>query len=66
VIHSKTEKMAKRRKITDERIRALIGEEAIERHERVQRELAELSAYYRRKEDEARRTWEAEQAKKAS
>jgi hypothetical protein len=57
--------MAKR-KITRERIRAFLGEEWYERHERVQRELAEFSAYLRRKEEEELRVREANQAKKAS
>jgi hypothetical protein len=56
----------KRQGPTDAEIRAFIGEEKIANHERVQRELAELSAYLRRKEDEARRAWEAEQRQKAS
>jgi hypothetical protein len=53
----------KRKKPTEAQIRALNGgDEAYARHERVQRELAELSAYLRRKEEDARRAWEAGQA----
>ncbi len=45
------------------RIRALNGgDEAYERHERVQRQLAELSAKFQRRMDEAKRAREAEQA----
>jgi len=58
--------MAKRKKITEERIRAFIGEVKYERHERVQRELAEFSAHLRRKEEEARRAMEAAQVEQAS
>jgi hypothetical protein len=58
--------MAKKR-IDPARIRAMNGgDEAYERHERVQRQLAELSARCQRRIDEARRAWEAEQAEKAS
>jgi hypothetical protein len=54
--------MAKKR-IDPARIRALNGgDEAYERHERVQRRLAELAEQFRRKADEARRRYEAEQA----
>jgi hypothetical protein len=57
-------RMAKKRKRIDPaRIRALNGgDEAYERHERVQRQLAELSARFQRRIDEARRLHEAEQA----
>ncbi len=53
----------KRKKVTEAQIRALNGgDEAYERHERVQRQLAELSARFQRRIDEARRAHEAEQA----
>ena len=52
----------KRKRVTEEQIRALNGgDEAYERHERVQRQLAEMSAYLKRKEDEARRLHETGQ-----
>jgi hypothetical protein len=56
--------MAKKRKrVTEAQIRALNGgDEAYERHERVQRQLAELSARFQRRIDEARRAHEAERA----
>ena len=55
--------MAKKRKrVTEAQIRALNGgDEAYERHERVQRQLTELSEYCRRKIEESRRLHEAEQ-----
>ena len=54
--------MAKK-KIDPARIRALNGgDEAYERHERVQRQLAELSAKFQRRMDEAKRARDAEQA----
>jgi hypothetical protein len=54
--------MAKK-KIDPARIRAMNGgDEAYERHERVQRQLAELSARFQRRIDEAHRRHEAEQA----
>ena len=60
--------MAKKRKRVDPaRIRALNGgDEAYERHERVQRQLQEIIARIDRRIEESRRAWEAEQAKKAS
>jgi hypothetical protein len=55
--------MGKRKKVDPARIRALNGgDEAYERHERVQRQLAEVSARIQRRIDESRRRWEAEQA----
>ena len=56
--------MAKKRKrVTEAQIRALNGgDEAHERHERVQRQLAQLSARFQRRIDEARRAHEAERA----
>ena len=54
--------MAKRKRITEARIRAFIGEEAYARHERVQRQLAEFSAHLKRKELEGRRGGGAQQA----
>jgi hypothetical protein len=57
----------KKRKIDPARIRELNGgDEAYERHERVQRQLAELSARIQRRIEESRRAYEAEQAKQAS
>jgi hypothetical protein len=54
--------MAKKR-IDPARIRAMNGgDEAYERHERVQRQLAEAAARAQRRIDESRRAWEAEQA----
>jgi hypothetical protein len=60
--------MAKKRKRpTEAQIRALNGgDEAYERHERVQRRLQELIARIDRRIEESRRAWEAEQAHKAS
>ena len=54
----------KRKRVTEAQIRALNGgDEAYERHERVQRELAAMAAYYKRKAEEQRRLrGEAEQA----
>lgn len=45
----------KRKRVTEEQIRALNGPEFYERHERVQRQLAEMSEYFRRKAEEQRR-----------
>jgi hypothetical protein len=57
----------KRKKIDPARIRELNGgDEAYERHERVQRQLAELSARIQRRIDESRRAWEAEHGKQAT
>jgi hypothetical protein len=57
----------KRKKATEAQIRALNGgDEAYERHERVQRRLQEIIARLDRKIEESRRAWETEQAKKAS
>jgi hypothetical protein len=57
----------KRKKIDPARIRELNGgDEAYERHERVQRQLAELSARFQRRIDESRRAWEAEHGKQAT
>ncbi len=55
--------MAKKRKrVTEAQIRALNGgDEAYERHERVQRQLAELAEKFRLRAEEARRR-QAEQA----
>jgi hypothetical protein len=46
----------KRKKVTDEDIRRLLGAEYFERHDRTQRQLAERIAYYDRKLEEKRRT----------
>jgi hypothetical protein len=46
--------MRKKRKITDAEIRASLGEEFYERHERTQALLAERMAYHRRKIEEER------------
>jgi hypothetical protein len=52
----------KRKRVTEARIRALNGgDEAYERHERVQRQLAEMADHYRRKAEEQRRLSEAQQ-----
>jgi len=57
----------KRKKPTEAQIRALNGgDEAYERHERVQRHLQEIIDRLDRKIEESRVAWEAEQAKKAS
>ena len=53
----------KRKRVTEAQIRALNGgDEAYERHERVQRQLAAMSAYYARKAEEQRRLRGGEQA----
>ncbi len=46
--------MRKKRKITDEEIRARLGDEFFERHERTQRLLADRIDYHRRKAEEER------------
>jgi hypothetical protein len=57
----------KRKKVDPARIRELNGgDEAYERHERVQRQLLELIARIDRRIEASRLAWEAEQAKKAS
>jgi hypothetical protein len=54
-------------RVTEAQILAVNGGvEAIERHERVQQQLAALIARIERRIDEARRAWEAEQVEKAS
>jgi hypothetical protein len=59
--------MAKKKRVTEAQIRALNGgDEAYERHERVQQRLAELIARIDRRIEESRRAYEAEQAKQAS
>jgi len=56
----------KRKKATEAQIRALNGgDEAYERHERVQRQLQEIIARIDRRIDASRRAWEEDQAKKA-
>jgi hypothetical protein len=48
--------MAKRKKATEEQIRALNGgDPAYERHERVQRQLLAAAAYFRSRAEDARR-----------
>jgi hypothetical protein len=57
----------KRKKVDPARIRALNGgDEAYERHERVQQNLLRLIERIDRRIEESRLAWEAEQAKKAS
>jgi hypothetical protein len=57
----------KRKKVDPARIRELNGgDEAYERHERVQRHLLELIARLDRRIEEKRLAWEAEQAKNVS
>ncbi len=47
--------MKKRKKITDEQVRASLGAEFYERHERVQRELRTVSEALKRQAAERRR-----------
>jgi hypothetical protein len=57
----------KRKKVDPARIRELNGgDEAYERHERVQRHLLELIARLDRRIEEKRLAWGAEQAKNVS
>ena len=57
----------KRKKIDPARIRELNGgDEAYERHERVQQQLLELIGRLDRRIEAKRLAWEAEQARKAS
>jgi hypothetical protein len=60
--------MAKKRKRIDPaRIRAMNGgDEAYERHERVQQHLLDLIARFDRRIEESRRAWEAEHGKHAT